>query len=223
MEDYDVINMEHETLILVVTSTFGNGDPPENGEASTVVQRCLYKGTSAHYYSPVRSSTCWEVIYVCYVFHSRLLTLCMRSKWTKVSNWEKIRWGTCVCICVCERKLIVCDLWYIYICFIYIHLLSMSPLFSHWLVLLYICGCYLVSMASSKSFIKMNSQTDAVALSARLDRNDSLKGSQISDVMSDDNFGPLRNITWVGNNKIVWDMYNMQMKKEKVACILSYV
>lgn len=32
MDEYDVINIEHETLILVVTSTFGNGDPPENGE-----------------------------------------------------------------------------------------------------------------------------------------------------------------------------------------------
>jgi len=51
-------------------------------------------------------------------------------------------------------------------------------------------------MASSKSFIKMNSQTDAVfSMDRKLDRNDSFKGSQMSDVMSDDNFGPLRNIT----------------------------
>uniref|UniRef100_A0A8C5LQZ2 Nitric oxide synthase n=1 Tax=Leptobrachium leishanense TaxID=445787 RepID=A0A8C5LQZ2_9ANUR len=32
MEEYDVVHLEHETLVLVVTSTFGNGDPPENGE-----------------------------------------------------------------------------------------------------------------------------------------------------------------------------------------------
>ncbi|KAF4074241.1 hypothetical protein AMELA_G00237230 [Ameiurus melas] len=32
MEDYDVVHLEHETLVLAVTSTFGNGDPPENGE-----------------------------------------------------------------------------------------------------------------------------------------------------------------------------------------------
>nr|ACZ60615.1 nitric oxide synthase [Panulirus argus] len=32
MADYDLINIEHEALVLVVTSTFGNGDPPENGE-----------------------------------------------------------------------------------------------------------------------------------------------------------------------------------------------
>lgn len=32
MSDYDISNIEHEALLLVITSTFGNGDPPENGE-----------------------------------------------------------------------------------------------------------------------------------------------------------------------------------------------
>ena len=32
MNEYDVANLEHETLLLIVSSTFGNGDPPENGE-----------------------------------------------------------------------------------------------------------------------------------------------------------------------------------------------
>lgn len=32
MDSYDISSIEHEALLLVVTSTFGNGDPPENGE-----------------------------------------------------------------------------------------------------------------------------------------------------------------------------------------------
>ena len=33
MDSYDTFNLEHEALLLNVTSTFGNGDPPENGES----------------------------------------------------------------------------------------------------------------------------------------------------------------------------------------------
>lgn len=39
MFDYDISSMEHEALLLVVTSTFGNGDPPENGEVN--ISNCV--------------------------------------------------------------------------------------------------------------------------------------------------------------------------------------
>ncbi|KAJ2952585.1 hypothetical protein O0L34_g6909 [Tuta absoluta] len=32
MADYDMFSIEHETLLLIVSSTFGNGEPPANGE-----------------------------------------------------------------------------------------------------------------------------------------------------------------------------------------------
>ncbi|XP_069181388.1 nitric oxide synthase-like protein isoform X2 [Procambarus clarkii] len=43
MADYDLINIEHEALVLVVTSTFGNGDPPENGEGFSTKLFFKYK------------------------------------------------------------------------------------------------------------------------------------------------------------------------------------
>ena len=34
VQDYTHPDMENEQLVLIVTSTFGNGDPPENGEVT---------------------------------------------------------------------------------------------------------------------------------------------------------------------------------------------
>ena len=55
MEDYDMVDLEHETLVLVVTSTFGNGDPPENGEVGLVVKTvdCLKKKRNFNTFSGV--------------------------------------------------------------------------------------------------------------------------------------------------------------------------
>ena len=34
MSDYDVTSLATETNVIVVTSTYGNGDPPTNGKVS---------------------------------------------------------------------------------------------------------------------------------------------------------------------------------------------
>ena len=36
MTQYDISELEHEAIVLVVTSTFGNGDPPDNGKVGTL-------------------------------------------------------------------------------------------------------------------------------------------------------------------------------------------
>ncbi|KAM3822758.1 LOW QUALITY PROTEIN: nitric oxide synthase 3 [Vipera latastei] len=46
LDEYDVVSLEHETLVLVVTSTFGNGDPPERESFSKALMEmsCPYLG-----------------------------------------------------------------------------------------------------------------------------------------------------------------------------------
>ncbi|XP_066248100.1 nitric oxide synthase isoform X2 [Euwallacea similis] len=109
MTDYDISNIEHEALLLVVTSTFGNGDPPENGED----------------------------------FANNLYTL-------KISENGIMNGGDP------ER----------------------------------------FSMATSKSFIKANSQSELGSVNRRLDRLNSLRGgsSSVSEPLLEDTFGPLSNV-----------------------------
>uniref|UniRef100_A0A8C9U5Q4 Nitric oxide synthase n=1 Tax=Serinus canaria TaxID=9135 RepID=A0A8C9U5Q4_SERCA len=67
MDEYDVVHLEHETMVLVVTSTFGNGDPPENGEpggaprvslaAVTVHRSYKVRFNSVSSYSDARKSS----------------------------------------------------------------------------------------------------------------------------------------------------------------------
>ncbi|XP_018567945.1 nitric oxide synthase, salivary gland isoform X2 [Anoplophora glabripennis] len=106
MQDYDISSIEHEALLLVVTSTFGNGDPPENGEE----------------------------------FAKNLYTLKMNENGISNGDPEKL------------------------------------------------------SMATSKSFIKANSQSEISTVSKKLDRLNSLRGSVLSEPLIEDTFGPLSNV-----------------------------
>ena len=36
MEKYDVVDIEDEELLLIVANTFGNGEPPHNGQVSAL-------------------------------------------------------------------------------------------------------------------------------------------------------------------------------------------
>ena len=54
MDEYNKANLEHEQLVLIVTSTFGSGDPPSNGEVSV----CLFV-----YNFKLFCISCLDVIY----------------------------------------------------------------------------------------------------------------------------------------------------------------
>lgn len=45
MDNYDIMKLEHESLLLVVTSTFGNGDSPDNGKPFFKQIQALAKAT----------------------------------------------------------------------------------------------------------------------------------------------------------------------------------
>nr|XP_023011652.1 nitric oxide synthase [Leptinotarsa decemlineata] len=106
MADYDISSIEHEALLVVITSTFGNGDPPENGEE----------------------------------FAKNLYTMKMSEN--GISNGDPSK----------------------------------------------------LSMASSKSFIKANSQSEIATRNKKLDRLNSLRGSVLSEPLIEDTFGPLSNV-----------------------------
>lgn len=57
---------------------------------------------------------------------------------------------------------------------------------------------YFNSMATSKSFIKANSQSELGSIHRKLDRLDSLRGgsSSISEPLLEDTFGPLSNVRY---------------------------
>ncbi|KAJ8975785.1 hypothetical protein NQ317_005167, partial [Molorchus minor] len=50
------------------------------------------------------------------------------------------------------------------------------------------------SMATSKSFIKANSQSEISTVNKKLDRLNSLRGSVLSEPLIEDTFGPLSNV-----------------------------
>jgi nitric-oxide synthase len=63
-------------------------------------------------------------------------------------------------------------------------------------------------MATSKSFIKANSQTELAGQQAdrKLDRLDSLRGS-VSDVMAEDTFGPLSNVRYASSSFCAYTLF----------------
>uniref|UniRef100_A0AAR2IIR3 Nitric oxide synthase n=1 Tax=Pygocentrus nattereri TaxID=42514 RepID=A0AAR2IIR3_PYGNA len=65
MEEYDVVDLEHETLVLVVTSTFGNGDPPENGEVCNTAVSYKVRFNSVSSYSDTRKESITDSFSLC--------------------------------------------------------------------------------------------------------------------------------------------------------------
>ena len=72
LDEYDVVDLEHETLVLVVTSTFGNGDPPENGEVCYMLytQYLFYKYRVCY---ELYSQSLFYQYRVCYILYTQCL------------------------------------------------------------------------------------------------------------------------------------------------------
>lgn len=63
MSEYDVFSIEHETLLLIVTSTFGNGEPPANGEVNIYVYLFVALLTSRNHVGTARlDNAYWDVL-----------------------------------------------------------------------------------------------------------------------------------------------------------------
>lgn len=61
MEDYDKTHLEHEQLVIIVTSTFGSGDPPANGE---VCNSLLFTSQGLHMQECRRGLYRWTIFHV---------------------------------------------------------------------------------------------------------------------------------------------------------------
>lgn len=71
MDEYNICDLEKETLLLVVTSTFGNGDSPNNGKVIFTSGVCMSLNSKTEtkdnsVICPVCLSKIWIRIHFCF-------------------------------------------------------------------------------------------------------------------------------------------------------------